>query len=165
MTVSVVEFKHTLARFASGVTVVTTLGEQGPVGATVSAFSSVSIDPPQVLVCLDKRLYTRQRVKDTGVFAVSILAANQQRLGLQFAGMIPELEDRFAGVATHTAVTGVPILAGCVAWLDCRVAAVYDSGSSDIIVGAVQAAWGGDDLPILYFNRGWYGLLPEGKLG
>lgn len=153
-------FRTTLAQWASGVTVVTTLHEGQRLGITASSFSSVSLTPPRILICVAKRLFTHQAVLSSGIFAVNILAADQQQVGMRFAGMLPEQEDRFAGLAMTTAQTGAPLLAGTLGWLDCRLSATHDGGDHSIFVGDVVAAWGQEDdaAPILYYHRRWRAL-------
>jgi flavin reductase (DIM6/NTAB) family NADH-FMN oxidoreductase RutF len=149
-------FKETLAHWASGVSVVTTLTPARAVGITASSLTSVSLQPPQVLICVGKRLYTNQAILAQGAFAASILAEDQLSLGMRFAGLIPELEDRFIGVETFTAVTGCPILTGALAWVDCRVHQVYDGDDHTIFVGEVLAAGSSNQTtPLLYYNRHW----------
>ncbi len=149
-------FKRTLAQFASGVTVVTTLAEGQPIGMTASSFSSLSMEPPLVLVCLNKKLYTHQVIEQSGVFAVNILGAGQRELGMRFAGMLPNIPDRFAGLDHFTAVTGAPILPEVLGWVDCRLWAQYDGGDHSIFVGEVVAVNAAEaDTPLLYHNRLW----------
>jgi flavin reductase (DIM6/NTAB) family NADH-FMN oxidoreductase RutF len=167
MTVDPATFKETLAHWASGVTVLTTVGESGPVGITASSFTSLSINPPQVLVSVNKRLYTHDAIRQSGVFAVSILHDGQEEVGKRFAGMVPEIEDRFAGLALHVADTGSPILSDALAWVDCSVQHVYDGDDHTIFVGQVLAAGvgpqGNNGAPLLYYNRGWRRLAQQGQ--
>lgn len=156
MPVDTQQFKDVLAQFASGVTVVTTLHEDQPIGLTVSSFASVSLDPPLVLICLSKTMFSHQVVAETGSFAVSILAADQVELGKRFAGMIPEITDRFAGVTTQTAQTGCPILSGCLAWLDCRVWQIHEAGDHSVFLGeVVEAGVDASGEPLMYYDRQW----------
>ncbi|XWX05545.1 flavin reductase family protein (plasmid) [Aggregatilineales bacterium SYSU G02658] len=149
-------FKHVLSHWASGVTVVTTLHEGTPIGITASAFSSVSVEPPLILVCLAQTLFTHQVIATGGVFAVNILSAHQAELGKRFAGLYPHLTDRFEGLATTTAATGCPLLPDVAGWLDCRVKHAYEGGDHTIFVGEVLAAHAQDDhAPLLYFYRQW----------
>ena len=156
-------FKETLSHWASGVTVVTTLtGGDTPVGMTASAFSSVSLDPPLVLVCVAKSAFTHTALTETGAFAVHILRADQVDWGMRFAGMIPGLEDRFAGLTLTTAQTGCPILSDAASWADCKVKHAYDGGDHTIYVGEVVDAYAGvAGEPLLYYNRNWRGLHPQ----
>lgn len=149
-------FKRAMAQFASGVTVVTTQANGRPVGMTASSFSSLSLEPPLVLVSINKRLFTHSAITDSGRFAVNVLSAHQRDLGLRFAGMLPNITDRFAGLETFSAVTGCPLLPGTLAWVDCTVWASYDGGDHTIFVGEVQAVDVSDlDTPLLYHNRLW----------
>jgi flavin reductase (DIM6/NTAB) family NADH-FMN oxidoreductase RutF len=154
-------FRAVMAQWASGVTVVTTVHEGQNVGITASSFSSVSLEPPRVLICVAKRLFTHKVIEATGVFAVNILGADQQELGMRFAGRVPEGQDRFAGLEVFTGKTGAPLLTGVLGWLDCRLHAAFDGGDHTIFVGDVVAASAveaGD--PILYYNRQWRQLDP-----
>lgn len=156
MPVDVSAFKDAMSRWTSGVTVVTTAHEGERTGLTISSFTSVSIAPPLVLICIDRRKYARDLIDRAGLFGVSILRADQVALGKRFAGMIPGMEDRFAGVAWITAETGAPLLPDALAWLDCRVQDRHESGDHTIFVGRVvdcQAGEQGDSL--VYHNRQW----------
>ncbi len=156
MTINSDDFKKALSKFATGVTVVTTLYGGKPIGMTASSFSSLSLDPALVLVSLNKKLFTHKVILDSGVFAISVLGANQKELGMRFAGMIPGVEDRFAGVAVTTAVTGCPVLTDALAWLDCRVWETYDGGDHTIFVGEVVDVYASErDTPLLYHSRLW----------
>jgi flavin reductase (DIM6/NTAB) family NADH-FMN oxidoreductase RutF len=94
---------------------------------------------------------------------VNVLTTAQQEWGMRFAGRVPELEDRFAGIDTSVAETGAPLLPDVLAWLDCRVSAAHDGGDHTIFVGdvlAARAADGGE--PVLYYNRQWRTLAGQG---
>lgn len=150
------EFKRAMSQFASGVTVVTTRHGQTPIGVTASSFTSLSLEPPLVLVSLNKKLFTHNVIAESGVFAVNVLSAQQLEIGMRFAGMRPEITDRFAGLTTQTAVTGCPLLPDSLAWVDCTVWAMYDGGDHTIFVGEVKDLSVSDlDMPLLYHNRLW----------
>lgn len=150
------QFRKALGQLAAGVTVVTTVSQGKPVGVTASSFTSLSLDPPLVLVSLHKRLFTHQAIQESGVFAVNVLGSHQAELGQRFAGMVPGLADRFAGLDVQTAATGCAILPDVLAWVDCRVWAVYDGGDHSIFVGEVVDLDASDlDHPLLYHNRLW----------
>jgi flavin reductase (DIM6/NTAB) family NADH-FMN oxidoreductase RutF len=154
-------FRATLAQWASGVTIVTTIHNGSRVGITASSLTSVSLEPPRVLVCVAKRLYTHQAIEASQVFGVNILSSEQQEWGLRFAGAVPEMADRFAGIADFTAETGSPIFPDVLGWLDCRLYAAYDGGDHTIFVGDVVAAGATEaGEPILYYNRQWRRLAP-----
>lgn len=156
-------FRQAMSQFASGVTVVTTVENGTPYGLTASSFTSLSMDPPLVLVCLSKRLETHATIERAGVFAVNILSAAQRELGMRFAGLLPDVDDRFAGLEWRSATTGAPLLNHCLAWVDCRLHAVHEGGDHSIFVGRVEAV--GEvqpGEPLLYHNRTWgRGLFEE----
>lgn len=161
MTIDSQSFRATLAQWASGVTVVTTVANGEKVGITASSFSSLSLEPPRVLICVAKRLYTHRAIEQSRIFGVNILSAEQQEWGMRFAGLVPELEDRFAGIDYFTAQTGSPLLPDVLGWLDCRLSAVYDGGDHSIFVGDVVAANAVEaGEPILYYNRQWRRMAP-----
>jgi len=149
-------FKDALAHWTSGVTVVTTQMDGRPVGITASSLTSVSLAPPQILICVARKLYTHQVIEQSGVFAVNILGTDHLEWGMRFAGMTPELADRFADIELQRGVTGAPILPDVLGWLDCRLRHAYDGGDHTIFVGEVVAAGATEERsPLLYFNRTW----------
>lgn len=157
MTVSADEFRKTLSSFASGVTVVTAVGADGrPAGVTVSAFSSVSLNPPLVLFCLDRTTAALAAYTEGTHFIVNILASDQQALSNAFAS--PE-DDRFAGVGVMQGENGCPVLVGAAAHLECRLNAVHDGGDHLILVGVVERAVSDDDKSPLIYARGRYRTL------
>lgn len=161
MPVDAQQYKQILAQWASGVTVVTTLNEGKWKGTTASSFSSVSLTPPLILICIDRKLLTHQLLEKSGVFAINILNEEQIELGKLFAGMYPDVEDRFVGLDCFTAETGCPIMPSAIAWLDCRIRNMYDGGDHTIFVGEVLA--GGTQntsQPLLYHNRRWGQFKP-----
>ncbi len=146
-------FRRTMERFASGVTVVTTAHDAEIAGTTVSAFSSLSLRPPLVLVCLDEASATRRLIAHSGVFGVNVLAHDQEPLAESFARNRKEGDPhQFDGVAFRTCVTGSPLLEGCHAFVDCRVVATYEGGDHRIYVGHVVFLDPHDDdsQPLVY---------------
>jgi flavin reductase (DIM6/NTAB) family NADH-FMN oxidoreductase RutF len=133
-------FRRVVGRFATGVVVVTTLTDEGLHGLTANAFCSVSLEPLLVLVCVDKLARGHERLTQAGAFAISILSDRQEFLADRFAGRAPLVNASFDEAPYHQAVTGAPILDGCVAWLDCRLWATHDGGDHSIFVGEVVAA-------------------------
>ncbi len=131
-------FRQALRRWPSGVTVVTMPAADGPHGMTASAFCSVSVAPPQVLVVVDRRWRSHDLIAAVGAFCVNILAEDQVAWSERFAGR-GQAEDRFAGIATASAATGAPCLTDARAWLDCRVVATHEAGDHSIFVGEVLA--------------------------
>ena len=162
MSVDASSFRETMAHWASGVTVVTAMDDGQRVGITASSLACVSLNPPRILVCVNKRLYTHGVIEARGVFAVNILEKSQLEWGMRFAGLMPHLHDRFEDIETHTAVTGSPILPGVLGWLDCTVAHAYDGGDHTIFVGNVEASGAREEgPPLLYFNRRWRQMHDE----
>ena len=146
--------------FAGGVTAVTTAHEGKLRGITVSAFASVSLEPPLVLICIANEASTSDMIRESGVFAVNILSDDQEFLADRFSARAPIVNERFEGVPYQTAVTGAPILEESMAWYDCRVAASHDGGDHTIFVGRVEALGFGDAArrPLLYFANQYTGL-------
>lgn len=141
MPVSPDDFRAALRCFPSGVTVVTAVGPEGPVGMTASAFCSLSLEPPQILVCVGQRASLHPVLAASGRFAVSLLADDQQDLSNRFAGRGQPGQDRFAGVDTIAAPEGgAPWLTGALANLDCLVRSAFDGGDHTIFVGEVVSA-------------------------
>ena len=149
-------FKRVLGSFASGVTIVTTQdGAGGPKGMTVTAFSSVSLDPPLVLICIDRKADSLASLHETGRFAVNILGEGQDEISRRFAA---KDVDRFAGVRVRPGATGLPLLEGALGVLECRVVSQHPAGDHIIFVGEVEAAAMEPAAPLLHF-RGRYGTF------
>ncbi|WP_328477600.1 flavin reductase [Actinoplanes sp. NBC_00393] len=149
-------FRTVLGQWPSGVCVVTTAGPRGAHGMTASSFSSVSLDPPLVSVCLGNHLPSRALLGEAGKFALSFLGKDQAHIGRRFAGQQPGITDRFAGLDWITTPNGCPVLADAVAWLDCRVAHAYPGGDHTIFVGEVTAAATPRIIsPLLFHSRNW----------
>lgn len=158
MAVSPERFRRALGHWASGVTIVTSRADARLHGMTVSAFSSVSLDPPLVLVCADKSSDTHALIAEAGFFAVNILASEQRELSDRFASKKDE-HRRFVGLETHEAVTGAPLLPGCLAHLDCRVVATHDAGDHVIYVARVEEVEEDSARqPLLHFQSRYRGL-------
>jgi flavin reductase (DIM6/NTAB) family NADH-FMN oxidoreductase RutF len=153
MPVSKDEFRSAMSRFASGVTIVTTrTKDAAPSGITVSAFASVSLEPPLILVCIDKRASIHNTLEEGCYFAVNILAEDQEMTSRRFASKEP---DRFAGAGYRDGVTGAPLLDGSLACIECRVAHTYHGGDHTIIVGEVESATVAEGKPLAYFRGGY----------
>ncbi|MFO0676332.1 MAG: flavin reductase family protein [Polyangiaceae bacterium] len=160
MTFDVETFKSAMAEFASGVTVVTTRHDGVPFGMTVSAFTSVSLAPPLVLVCIANDASPLGPMKEAGVFAVNVLSDQQVEHGERFAGML-DVVDRFDGVAVRDGLGGVPLLEGCVAHVECKVVASHVMGDHVVFLGEVVAAHvRGADAPLLHHRRVWAKIVP-----
>jgi flavin reductase (DIM6/NTAB) family NADH-FMN oxidoreductase RutF len=154
-------FRRVVGHFAAGVTVVSTELDGVEHAMTASAFTSVSLDPLLVLVCVDKEARFHDAVLASGVWGVSILSASGRRAADWFATKGRPLVGQLDQFPYHPgAATNAPLLDGALAWLECRNWAVYDGGDHDIVVGEVLDA-GLDDrdaAPLIYF-RGRYGQL------
>jgi flavin reductase (DIM6/NTAB) family NADH-FMN oxidoreductase RutF len=147
-------FKQCLRRWASGVTIVTSrLGDEIH-GMTVSAFSSVSAEPPLVLVCANKRSKTHAMISSGEIFNVHVLAADQQELSNRFASQSLE-GSRFESVAWREGKLGAPILEGALAVLECKLVSTHEEGSHTIYVGHVEHAEVGDSEPLVYYQGGY----------
>ena len=120
--------------FATGVTVVTAAGEGGPVGFTVNAFASVSLEPPLALVCIDLKSQSLPVLETAGAFAVNVLHAGQEALARRFT---QREADRFAGVDWEAGEAGAPILAGCMANFELRLSHVFNAGDHRVVVGRI----------------------------
>lgn len=147
MAVTSDEFKSALRRFASGITVITARADGQDHGMTASAFSSLSLNPPQILVCVARSAAMHAVLMDAGAFGVTLLADTQQPLSDRFAGRFPKDQDRFADLEISRGPdSGAAWLPGGLAWLDCRVARALDGGDHTIFVGEVTAARSNDAL-------------------
>lgn len=143
-------FKTALSRFASGITVVTVADDETMHGMTASSFASVSLDPPRVLVCLDKSSRTRALLSDS--FAINVLSADQENISRAFAGTG---EKPFDSLDHQIGQNGSPLLHGALAWIECATSSIVDGGDHDIIVGDVTACNSGDGQPLIYFARAY----------
>ena len=145
------QFRAALSRFASGVTVVTVRGADGvDHGMTVSAFSSLSLDPPLVLACIDITATILPHLREAETFGISILAAGQRELSRRFAD---QTVDRFEGVAFSRAASGPALIDGAAAHLECRRVALHPGGDHVIAMGEVLHATAFMEEPLVYFHR------------
>ena len=147
--------RDVLGHFASGVTVVTAIGPDGPIGFTCQSFSSLSLDPPLVAFAPSRTSTTWPRLRDVGRFCVNVLAEDQSHLSQQFAR---SGTDKYAGVAWARSPHGSPVLNGVVAWIDSEVWAEYEGGDHTIVVGRVLDLGADEARSPLVFHRGGYGL-------
>lgn len=156
MQVDAEAFRRVMGHFATGVTVVTTIRAGRPEGITVNALTSVSLDPPLVVVALDRRRVITPIVRAVGRYAVNILGEDQQALSDCFAGakVTPNRED-FCGATWQPGVTGLPILEGSVATLECTITATHSAGDHDLFIARVDALSnpGLEAMPLLYYRR------------
>ena len=151
------DFRRSLGTFASGITVVTTVNPATGQyhGITVNSFTSVSLDPPLVLICIDKRTQAHQLLQDSGVFCANILSEAQQPLSDRFAGRMPELHDVFEDIPLHLETTGSPVFENTLGFVDCRIVQAVDGGDHTIYIGQVERL-GYDEnsnaAPLLYYK-------------
>ncbi len=143
-------FRRVCGRFATGVTVATAFGADGtPHGMTANSFSSVSLEPPLVLICVGHTATILPHIRTAESFGINILTEGQQHISELFAR---KGYDRFDGVAWHRGETGVPLLRGVLATMECARRQIVASGDHDIIVGeVVRAHWNDDERPLVYF--------------
>lgn len=139
MTIEKDFFRQVMGQFATGVTVATTCSHGRAAGLTVSAFASVSLEPPLVMICVDLRSNVLARFRESGIFAVNILTNRQEALSRCFATMSEERYENFCHAGYHLAATGAPILDGVLAFVDARIIAEYPGGDHAIFLGQVEA--------------------------
>lgn len=151
------DFRKVMGHFVTGVTVVSTFDDAGrPAGITINALSSVSLDPPLVVVALDRGRFMTPIVHAAGRFAVSILGEHQQALSDCFAGAPVEPgREAFCGAAWSPGESGLPILDGAIASLECLVVGTYPVGDHDLFIGRVEALANDQQhpQPLLYYRR------------
>lgn len=145
-------FKLAMSHFASGVTVVTTEHEGKPFGMTVAAFSSLSLHPPLVLVCVEKTVKTHDAIAGAGKFGVSILNSRQTDVSNRFAS---RAEDKFAGTEIVHGELGLPLIAGAITRLECRVTEKLEGGDHTIFVGEVVGTQTEEGEPLVYYRSGY----------
>jgi flavin reductase (DIM6/NTAB) family NADH-FMN oxidoreductase RutF len=152
------ELRRVMGHFATGVTVITTHDGAGrPYGLTANALCSLSLSPPLLLICVDKRAESYAAFARSGVFVVNVLSDAQEDLSRRFA---VSGGDKFEGVAYRTGASGAVILEGALAYAECRLVATHDGGDHTIYTGEVEAADAIAGHPLLFF-RGAYRLLRE----
>lgn len=149
-------FRQVLGHFCTGITIVTGMEGGAPVGFTAQSFSSLSLEPPLVLVCPAKSSSSWPRIAASGSFCVNIIAEDQEAVCRTFAS---SGGDKFAGIGwAPSAVTGSPVLDGALGWVDCRLEQEIDAGDHVIAIGRVVHLGVDDDTdgPLLFY-RGGYG--------
>jgi flavin reductase (DIM6/NTAB) family NADH-FMN oxidoreductase RutF len=150
------ELRRVMGHFATGITVVTTHGPDGKrYGLTMNAVCSLSLTPPLMLICVDKRAESHPAFQPARGFVVNMLDESQEEVSRRFAVSGGE---KFTGLACRDGVTGAPILEDALAWVECRVIEVHEGGDHTIYIGEVEDAGAGAGDPILYY-RGKYRFL------
>ena len=163
MAVSADDFKKAMQMWASGVTVVTTHSEKfGLQGMTVTAFSSVSINPPQILVCINESADTGEGIQENKHFAVNVLSSAQQNVSNQFAGGSSQ-EQRFENTAWTMGKTGVPILNESIMSLECKVVEKAHAGTHWVIIAEIQNCVCRSGEPLLYYKGSYQQLMLESQ--
>lgn len=158
MSVNEQDFKNALKLWASGVTVVTSKTEShGLKGMTATSFTSVSVDPPQILVCINKSADTGDAVLEDKTFAVNVLKTDQMEISNQFAGGASQ-EQRFANVNWHEGKSGAPIFDDALVTIECTVVQQVLAGTHWIVIGEVQAVKCHSGEPLLYYNSAYCGI-------
>ena len=158
--VSPQSFIHGMRQLASGVTLITTTHEGRRAGLTATAVCSVSAEPPQLLACVNRRSETHRVIEQSGVFAINVLASDQQRLAQIFAGATDVFGDNRFEQAVWTALaTGAPVLSSCLATFDCRVVESVAAATHSIFIGKVEAIALEPNLDPLIYVEGDYGLI------
>jgi 3-hydroxy-9,10-secoandrosta-1,3,5(10)-triene-9,17-dione monooxygenase reductase component len=157
--VSPEEFRRALSAYATGVTVVTAVGPGGPSGATANSVTSLSLEPPMMLACLDRGSRTLTSVRAQGRFGVNALAAGQGELARRFSGKHPE-PDKWDGVEWSEREE-LPRLAGALVWVACELRDLIDGGDHLILTGNVIEAEAGDGEPLLFHRGDYRDLLAE----
>ena len=152
------QFRRVFGHFCTGVTVITTIDDEGPAGFACQAFAPLSLDPPLLLFCPQAGSATWRRIRNVGVFCVNVLAEAHRPLSRVFGA---PGADKFADVAWTPSPAGTPILVGALTWADCRVEAVHPGGDHAIVVGRVTALGEcHDDGPLLFFKGRYCAVAP-----
>ena len=153
------EFRNAMAVMPTAVTVIASIGESGPAGATANAVASLSLQPPLMLVCLDRGSRTLAAVRSSGRFAVNVLGEGDEALARAFASKVPH-EEKWAGIE-WTQSDGCPRIADALAWIACDLRDLLDGGDHVIVTGAVTDLVVNEDAAPLVFHHGEYRALGE----
>jgi flavin reductase (DIM6/NTAB) family NADH-FMN oxidoreductase RutF len=145
------KFRRVMGHFSTGVTVVASRKPDGePVGLTVNAFTSVSLQPPLVLICIHQDADAHDPLLQAGHFGVSVLKAAQGDLALRFSRAAPA--DRFIDVGLVAGPLGSPLIQGSLAWMECSIRQVHPGGDHSIIVAEVMGCEAGEGDPLIFFR-------------
>lgn len=154
-------FRAAARQVASGVTVATATDGEFSHAVTATAFCTLSLDPPLVLLALDRAGQLLHLVRRAGHICVNVLARDQQGLGEWAATRGRRMERLLPGLDAAAGITGAPRIAGCMAWFDCRVESESEHGDHAIVVARVVDAWAGENRdPLVYFDGGYHGIRP-----
>ena len=147
------DFRQAMRRVPTGVTVVTTLKEGEPRGITVNAFAGISLEPPSLLICINREARSHLFISSSRIFCVNVLAGDQRALAEHFSGKVRERQ--FTDVAYVIDATGAPVLSGTIAHFDCELAHEHQFGSHSIFIGHVLSCSARPGSPLGYFNGGF----------
>jgi flavin reductase (DIM6/NTAB) family NADH-FMN oxidoreductase RutF len=147
-------FRKAMRHVATGVTVVTSLRDGEPRGITVNALASVSLDPPSLLICINREARSYLFISTSRIFCVNVLAGEQRELAEHFSGKVRDRQ--FDEVAYRIDATGAPVLEGTIAHFDCELAHEYQFGSHSILIGRVLSCAARPGSPLGYFNGGFH---------
>ena len=150
------EFRKVMGHFATGISVVTTFDGEQPAGITVNAFSSVSLEPALVMVALDRSRFITPMVRRAGRYAVNVLGTDQQLLSDCFAhAPVSPGREEFCGAAWHRGPTGLPLIDGSIATLECTTVETFSAGDHDLFIGRVDVLANDPQhpMPLLYYRR------------
>jgi flavin reductase (DIM6/NTAB) family NADH-FMN oxidoreductase RutF len=150
------ELRRVMGHFATGVTIITTVSKSGQLfGLTANSVTSVSLEPPLLLISVDKKADSYPCFEESKVFTVNILSDSQEALSRKFA---VSGGNKFEGVAYHMGANGVPIILGAVSYIECRVYATYDGGDHTLYLGEIQQGETHEGKPLLFYRGGYRGL-------
>ena len=150
-------FRQVLGHFATGLTVVTAMEDGVAVGFTCQAFTSLSMDPPMVALAPAKTSTSWPRIAKAGAFCVNILSSGQEAIGRAFA---VTGSDKFAGVDWRPGVLGTPVIEGSLAWVECRLEAIFDAGDHELVTGRVVDLGMAEGRPLIFYRGGFGTFSP-----
>ncbi len=160
MGVAAESFKQALSRWASGITIVTCRTADRPIhGMTASSLASASLDPPLVLVCVNRNALTHALIAEQGAFGINILRSDQQEVSSRCAGFLGAKAHFLDDQPYRTGESGAPLLEDALSWLECTLWRSYDAGDHTIYVGEVQSAGATEGEPLLWYQRGYRELM------
>ncbi len=151
-------FLDVMARLPAGVVVISTRVGDEYRGLTASSLVSISLEPPMVLVGLERESATRAAILETKAFNVSLLTRSQEFIADRFAGRAPSIDPGWSNLPHRLGANGIPLVEGCAAWLECRLAQVHSAGDHDVFMGEVQAATNGRGDPLILWDRAFWSL-------
>ena len=154
-------FRHVLGQFCTGITIITTVHDDQPVGFACQSFAALSLDPPLVLFCPTKVSRSWQSIEASGKFCVNVLHEDQKDVSARFGSREP---DKFAGIEWNASPLGSPVLAGTLAHIDCTVASVHDGGDHFVVFGSVHAMSEPPKTkprPLLFYRGEYTGIEPD----